>query len=71
MIFYPRRAWESAFTYSRLIAYALKVWRLYKRVKREQNEADTPYVDEAMRPLFEQPESDLVDDAAEPVRQAV
>ena len=25
LIFYPRRAWEIAFTYSRLIAYALKV----------------------------------------------
>jgi len=53
LVFFPRRAWEAASTYSRLIAYAGKVWLLYRRVKREQNEADTPYVDEAMRPLFE------------------
>ena len=54
------RAWEVAFTYSRLIAYAVRVWRLYRRVKREENASDAPYVDDAMRPLFEpaEPESD-------------
>ena len=71
LLFYPRRAWEVAFTYSRLIAYALKVWRLYRRVRREQDEADTPYVDEAMRPLFEQPEPKAIEKDAEPMRQAV
>jgi hypothetical protein len=36
-----------------MLAYAWRVWRLYKRVKREQDAASTPYMDEAMRPLFE------------------
>jgi hypothetical protein len=26
------------------------LWMLYKRVEKEQNDADTPYVDEAMQP---------------------
>ena len=69
LIFYPRRAWEVASTYSRLVAYGLRVLRLYKRVRREQDAAATPYVDEAMRPLFEQPEA--VEEAPEPMRQAV
>lgn len=70
LIFYPRRAWEAAYTYSRLIAYAARVWRLYKRIKREQNAADTPYVDEAMRPLFEQAEADATRETSAPMRQA-
>lgn len=68
LIFYPRRALEFAVTYSRLTAYAFKVWRLYKRVKREQNEAGVPYVDEAMRPLFERAGAGRADDV-DPVRQ--
>jgi hypothetical protein len=71
LIFYPRRAGEATVTYTRLIAYAIKVWRLYKRVKREQNAASTPYVDEAMRPLFEQPSSNVAETGEEPIRQAV
>ena len=71
LIFYPRRTWEAAFTYSRLIAYAVRVWRLYRRVKREQNEAATPYVDEAMRPLFEQPAPEPLEEPREPMREAV
>jgi hypothetical protein len=71
-IFYPRRTWEMVYTYSRLIAYAARVWRLYRWVKREENESATPYVDEAMRPLLKAKsaetakEPDLV-----PLRQAV
>jgi hypothetical protein len=71
LIFHPRRAWEAAFTYSRLIAYAARVWLLYRRVKRERKAADAPYVDEAMRPLFECTEPDMAETAAEPVRHAV
>ncbi len=71
LIFYPRRTWEAAFTYSRLIAYIVRVWRLYRRVKREQNEAGTPYEDEAMRPLFEQPAPEPLKELQEPMREAV
>ena len=53
LVFYPRRAWEFASTYGPMLAYAWRVWRLYKRVKREQDAASTPYMDEAMRPLLE------------------
>jgi hypothetical protein len=55
LIFYPRRGWEFVSTYAAMIGYAWRVWRLYKRVKREQEEAAAPYVDDAMRPLFESP----------------
>ncbi|MCK7578601.1 MAG: radical SAM protein [Chromatiales bacterium] len=56
--FYPRRAWEFVSTYSRLIAFAAKVWRLYRRVRHEQRSATERYVDEAMRPLFETPRTE-------------
>ena len=55
LIFYPRRGWEFVSTYTAMIGYAWRVWRLYKRVEREQEEAAAPYVDDAMRPLFESP----------------
>jgi radical SAM superfamily enzyme YgiQ (UPF0313 family) len=57
LVFYPRRALEAATTYGGLIAYALKVWRLYQRVRRETNAATEPYVDDAIRPHYE-PESE-------------
>ncbi|MEA3274319.1 MAG: radical SAM protein [Pseudomonadota bacterium] len=70
LIFYPRRTWEFASTYSRMLAYAWRVWRLYKRVKREQHQAAEPYVDDAMRPLFEPPAAELIEEpTTEPVRQ--
>lgn len=53
LVFYPRRAWELAVTYGPMLAYALRVWRLYRRVRREQRAADTPYTDAAMRPIGE------------------
>ena len=53
LVFYPRRTWEFTSTYGRMLAYTWRVWRLYKRVRREQDAAATPYVDEAMRPLVE------------------
>ena len=71
LVFYPRRLWETVFTYGRLIAYAGKVWRLYRRVKREQKQAGTPYVDDAMRPLFERNEPGAAQESAGPMRQAV
>lgn len=60
LVFYPRRAWEIVSTYSRLLVFALKVWRLYRRVRHECNAASEPYVDEAMRPLFEEPRAALL-----------
>jgi len=51
LIFHPRRAWEIASTYSRLLIYALRVWTLYKRVRKEtQNGAGLDYLDDAIRP---------------------
>lgn len=47
-IFYPRRALEAASTYTRFIAYAISVWRLYKQVKREAETATVPYTDASM-----------------------
>ena len=47
-VFYPRRIWEATSTYSRFIAYAFKVWRLYKRVKRDADNT-APYLDDSMR----------------------
>jgi hypothetical protein len=61
LFFYPRRAWEVVYTYSRLITYAGRVWLLYKRVKREQNQADRPYVDAAIQPLFEPVQDERID----------
>jgi hypothetical protein len=68
LVFYPRRGWEFASTYSRLLVFAWSVWRLYKRVKREQDKATDLYVDDAMRPLFEPPEVACVEDS-DPVPQ--
>jgi hypothetical protein len=51
LLFHPRRAWEIASTYSRLFVYALRVWMLYKRIRKEtQNGAGLGYVDDAIRP---------------------
>jgi hypothetical protein len=65
LIFYPRRIWEFASTYGPMLAYALRVWRLYRRVRREQDAATTPYSDEAMRPLFEPHPSAEIEPQAE------
>lgn len=50
LVFHPRRALEITRTYSRLFVYALRVWTLYKRIRRETRDgAGRDYVDEAMR----------------------
>ena len=47
--FHPRRAWEITATYAGLFAYALRVWLLYRRVRRETRAADAaPYTDPAI-----------------------
>jgi hypothetical protein len=51
--FYRRRWSEIRATYIGLAVYAWRVWRLYRRVRHEQQAATNPYVDEAMRPLPE------------------
>jgi hypothetical protein len=61
LVFYPRRVWEAAATYGPMLTYAWRIWRLYKRVEREQSTAATPYTDAAMQPLRE-----AAPDAAEP-----
>lgn len=49
LIFHPRRAWEILSTYSGLFLYALRVWLLYKRVRREtRNGAGLDYRDAAI-----------------------
>ncbi|MGB5834080.1 MAG: radical SAM protein [Thiohalocapsa sp.] len=54
LVFYPRRGLEVVVTYSSLIAYAWRVWRLYKRVRRETRVDAARYVDDAIRPAEEQ-----------------
>lgn len=53
LVFYPRRTFEFVSTYGRMLAYVLKVWRLYKRVKQQQAATSVPYTDESLRPLTE------------------
>ena len=47
-IFYPRRVLEIWRTYSGLIGYAWRVWRIYRRVKRDSQAPDYPYRDQAL-----------------------
>jgi len=54
LVFYPRRVAEAVLTYSRFAAYAWRLWRLCRKVKRQSASAGQDWVDEAMRPLFEQ-----------------
>ena len=49
LIFYPRRSWEILSTYTGLLRYALRVWMLYKRVRREtRHGAGLDYTDAAI-----------------------
>ena len=80
LVFHPRRAWEIASTYSRLFVYALRVWMLYKRIRKETRDgAGLDYLDDAIRPS--EPEAandaapedltmDLTGQGAEPARVA-
>lgn len=67
-IFYPRRAWEATWTYSRFLAYAVRVWRLYRRVKRESDAADSPYWDTSMQ---SSPADSADEEKLAPVRRAL
>ncbi|ESQ12719.1 MAG TPA: radical SAM protein [Chromatiaceae bacterium] len=50
LIFHPRRFLEITSTYSQLLVYAWRVWRLYKRIRKEtRDDAGLEYVDEAIR----------------------
>lgn len=73
-VFYPRRLLEATVTYTRLTAYAWRVWRLYKRVRRDINTNAAPYFDEAMRPLPPEPEKGAAaaanSDGIDPLRHA-
>jgi len=77
LVFHPRRAWEITSTYSQLFVYALRVWILYKRIRKEtQGGAGLDYLDDAIRPS--EPEAanddtaplDLTEQAAAPARVA-
>ena len=60
LVFHPRRVWEITNTYSRLFVYALRVWMLYKRVRKEtQNGAGLDYLDEAIRLSEPEPANDV------------
>ena len=48
--FYPRRAGEVWRTYGGLLAYAGRVWRLYRRVRRDIQRPNYRYEDAALRP---------------------
>ncbi len=51
LTFHARRAWEITSTYSRLLVYALRVWMLYKRIRKEtRDSAGLDYLDDAIRP---------------------
>jgi radical SAM superfamily enzyme YgiQ (UPF0313 family) len=69
--FYPRRVTEVATTYGGLLAYAFKVWRLYRRVRRETEASTEPYVDDAIRPHFEPEREDPATERIEKHLQAV
>ena len=52
LVFHPRRAWEITRTYTGLLHYGLRVWRLYRRVRREtRHGAGLDYIDDAVRPV--------------------
>ena len=60
-VFYPRRVGEVWSTYGGLLAYAWRVWRLYKKVKQDTERPGYRYFDQAMQPITEEP------DGAQPV----
>ncbi len=77
LIFHPRRAREIVSTYSRLFVYALRVWMLYKRIRKEtRNGTGLDYLDDAIRPSEPEPASDalaqvdLAGQGSEPVTAA-
>jgi len=76
LVFHPRRAREITSTYSQLFVYALRVWMLYKRIRKEtQNGAGLGYLDDAIRPSAPEAANDaelldLTGEAATPMRAA-
>lgn len=54
-VFYPRRATEVLTTYSGLLVYALKVWLLYRRVRKDTERPGYQYFDQAMAAAEEAP----------------
>jgi hypothetical protein len=52
-VFYPRRVFEVVTTYGGLIAYAWRVWQLYRRVKEDTQRPGYRYRDAAMEPMQE------------------
>jgi len=48
LVFYPRRVVELLTTYGRFLAYAARLERLARRVKREEAARERPYADDAL-----------------------
>ena len=48
-VFYPRRLWETVRTYGPFAAYALRMWLLCRRIKRDP--ATASYMDLAITPV--------------------
>jgi hypothetical protein len=55
LVFYPRRAIESAVTYGGFAAYAWRVFHLFQRVRNETRGATEPWMDEAIGETFAVP----------------
>jgi hypothetical protein len=51
LVFYPRRLWEIASTYGPFALYALRLWFLCQKVKRDP--ASKTYTDQALAPVAE------------------
>jgi len=71
-VFYPRRVGEMWRTYTGLLAYAWRVWRLYKKVKKDTERPGYSYFDQALEPISEAPAPAAATEsaAADPLRHA-
>jgi len=55
LVFFPRRVIELLTTYGRFLAYAARLERLARRVKREEAARERPYADSALAPSMTRP----------------
>lgn len=57
VLFYPKRLWDILTTYVPFAAYALRMWLLCRRIKRDP--ATKSYMDTALTPVTEENDEDL------------
>jgi hypothetical protein len=70
LVFYPRRVWETLRTYGPFAAYALRMWRLCQRIKRDP--ATASYMDLALTPVTDAEDEALeMFEHSEPAKAAV